>query len=45
MLTGEIKKILIDTLVPMIEEHKRRRAAVTEEVLRDFMTVRELQFE
>jgi tryptophanyl-tRNA synthetase len=32
MLTGEVKKILIDILVTMVERHRRARAAVTEEV-------------
>lgn len=32
LLTGEVKKILIDVLVAMVERHRRARAAVTEEV-------------
>lgn len=32
ILTGEVKKILIDILVTMVERHRRARAAVTEEV-------------
>jgi tryptophanyl-tRNA synthetase len=33
MLTGEIKQILVDVLTPMVEEHQKRRALVTDEVL------------
>lgn len=32
LLTGEVKKYLIDILVTMVERHRRARAAVTEEV-------------
>lgn len=32
MLTGEVKKVLIDILVTMVERHRRARAAVSEEV-------------
>lgn len=32
LLTGEVKKYLIDVLVTMVERHRRARAAVTEEV-------------
>lgn len=44
MLTGEIKKILIDVLTEMVEEHVRRRGEVNEEVIRSFMAVRPLEF-
>ena len=33
MLTGEIKQILVDVLTPMVEDHQKRRALVTDEVL------------
>ena len=32
MLTGEIKQILVDVLTPMVEQHQKRRALVTDEV-------------
>ncbi|KAH3757239.1 tryptophan--tRNA ligase, cytoplasmic [Pelomyxa schiedti] len=39
MLTGEVKKILADKLIALVEEHQRRRALVTEEVVDSFMKV------
>jgi len=44
ILTSEVKKILIDTLVGMVERHQIARAAITEEVLDTFMTPRKLYF-
>ena len=44
MMTGEVKKILIDTLTPVVEGIQKRRAAVTDEVLAKFMAVRPLEF-
>lgn len=44
MLTGELKKILIDTLQPLIASHQERRAKVTDEVVDKFMTLRKLKF-
>jgi len=44
MLTGEVKKILIETLNTLIENHKRARDAVTDDTVRQFMKVRELKF-
>lgn len=44
MLSGEIKKELIDVLQPLVKEHQERRAAVTEEVLDKFFEVRPLKF-
>ena len=44
MLTGEVKKVLIDCLAKMISEHQERRAAVDEAVLASFMEVRPLEF-
>ena len=37
LLTGEVKKYLIDILVTMVERHRRARAAVTEEVKKKLM--------
>ncbi|CAH8479820.1 unnamed protein product [Schistosoma turkestanicum] len=38
LLTGEIKKELITLLIEFVTEHQRRRAAITDEVLEEFMT-------
>ncbi|VDP93511.1 unnamed protein product [Echinostoma caproni] len=37
LLTGELKKILIDVLVQLVTEHQKRRKLVTDEVLDQFM--------
>ncbi|KMZ68928.1 Tryptophan--tRNA ligase [Zostera marina] len=42
MLTGEVKKRLIDVLSELVERHRRARAAVTEEMVDAFMAVRPL---
>ncbi|KAM7541356.1 hypothetical protein Aperf_G00000025333 [Anoplocephala perfoliata] len=42
LLTGDLKKELITVLTNMITEHQRRRAAITEEQLNEFMTPRAL---
>lgn len=44
LLTGELKKILIDTIQPIIALHQERRAAITDELLKQFMTPRKLNF-
>lgn len=44
LLTGELKKILIETLQPMIAQHQERRKQVTEETVKQFMTPRPLNF-
>jgi len=44
MLTGEVKKRLIEVLTGMVSAHQERRAQVTDEVVRTFMTVRPLSF-
>ena len=43
-LTGELKKILIEKLVTLVERHQRARARVTEDVVDAFLTVRPLNF-
>ena len=43
LLTGELKKILIDILQPIIAAHQERRAKVTDEVVKQFMTPRKLK--
>lgn len=40
MLTGEVKKILIGILTQMTKDHQDARAAVTDEMVRNFMAVR-----
>lgn len=42
LLTGEIKKLLIDTIQPLIEQHQKRRAEITDDVVKEFMTPRPL---
>ncbi len=42
MLTGEVKKILIEILVDLSKKHQENRAKVTSEVLARFMAVRPL---
>lgn len=44
LLSGEIKKCLIDVLQPLIANHQERKAQVTEEVLDQFFAVRPLKF-
>jgi len=44
MLTGEIKKLLIETLQPIIAEHAERRKKVTDQDVKDFMALRPLKF-
>ncbi|XP_019866037.1 tryptophan--tRNA ligase, cytoplasmic [Aethina tumida] len=45
LLTGELKKILIETLTPVVTEHQRKRAEITDEVLKLFMTPRKLNYD
>uniref|UniRef100_G1TA78 Tryptophan--tRNA ligase, cytoplasmic n=1 Tax=Oryctolagus cuniculus TaxID=9986 RepID=G1TA78_RABIT len=44
MLTGELKKELIDVLQPLVAEHQARRKEVTDEMVKEFMTPRQLCF-
>ncbi|XP_036397987.1 tryptophan--tRNA ligase, cytoplasmic [Megalops cyprinoides] len=44
LLTGELKKHLIETLQPMITSHQERRKQVTDEIVQQFMTPRRLDF-
>ncbi|XP_015774521.1 PREDICTED: tryptophan--tRNA ligase, cytoplasmic-like isoform X1 [Acropora digitifera] len=44
MLSGEIKKELISVLQPLVAEHQERRKFVTDEVVKQFMTPRKLEF-
>lgn len=45
LLSGEIKKLAIDCLSPIVAEQIERRKNVTEEILELFMTPRKLNFE
>ncbi|KAG8514422.1 Tryptophan--tRNA ligase, cytoplasmic [Galemys pyrenaicus] len=45
MLTGELKKELVDVLQPLIAEHQARRQAVTDEIVKEFMTPRKLFYD
>lgn len=40
MLTGEIKKELIDCITPLVLQHQQQRAKVTDEMVKAFMTPR-----
>jgi len=44
MLTGELKKILIETLQPLVAAHIERRKLVTDDVVKEFMRIRPLKF-
>lgn len=45
LLSGEIKKIAIETLQPIVAEHQAKRKEVTEEILDQFMSPRRLNYE
>ncbi|KAF5914299.1 hypothetical protein HPG69_000096 [Diceros bicornis minor] len=45
MLTGDLKKILIEVLQPLVAEHQARREAVTDEIVKEFMTPRKLSYD
>ncbi|RWW55234.1 hypothetical protein BHE74_00038139 [Ensete ventricosum] len=40
MLTGEVKKRLVEVLSELVEQHQRARAAVTDEVSKHFLEKR-----
>jgi len=44
MLTGELKKELVTLLQRIIAEHQARRKDVTDDVVRQFMTPRKLNY-
>ncbi|KAF0978819.1 hypothetical protein FDP41_001889 [Naegleria fowleri] len=44
MLTGQVKGILIDILTKMVKEHQERRAKITDEEVKEFLSVRKLNF-
>jgi len=45
MLTGEIKQCVIEVLQRIVAEHQARRANVTDDVVRQFMTPRQLKYD
>lgn len=45
LLSGEIKKIAIETLQPIVADHQAKRKEVTDEILEQFMTPRKLNYE
>uniref|UniRef100_A0A8C5QYC4 Tryptophan--tRNA ligase, cytoplasmic n=1 Tax=Leptobrachium leishanense TaxID=445787 RepID=A0A8C5QYC4_9ANUR len=45
LLTGELKKLLIETLQPLIAAHQESRKQVSDEVVKQFMTPRKLAFD
>jgi tryptophanyl-tRNA synthetase len=44
LLTGELKKKLIEVLQPIITAHQERRAKVTDVLVQAFMTPRKLKY-
>merc|ERR1712059_163185 len=44
LLSGFMKKELIEVLQPLVAEHQKRRILVTDEVIQEFMTPRKLNF-
>lgn len=43
MLTGELKKILIECITKIVLEHQSRRSVLTDEDVKEFMTPRKLE--
>jgi len=39
MLTGELKKVTIEVVQKLVQEHQRKRAKVTDDIVRQFMSV------
>ncbi|TYZ56940.1 hypothetical protein PybrP1_003193 [[Pythium] brassicae (nom. inval.)] len=44
MMSGEVKQVLIDVMAAFATEMQKSRAAVTDELVQEFMRVRELEF-
>ena len=44
LLTGEMKKKCIETITPFIQAFQERRAKVTDEICKEFMSVRPLKW-
>lgn len=45
MMSGEVKKILIEVVSKIVKDHQEARKKITPEVLKEFMTVRPLKYE
>lgn len=45
LLTGELKKLLIDVVTPILKKHQENRAKITDELLKQYMTPRKLFFD
>lgn len=45
LLTGELKKELIEVLQEIIGSHQQRREIITDEIVKQYMTPRDLGFE
>lgn len=45
LLTGYLKKELIEILQKIVAEHRQRRAQVTDDVMKQFMTPRKLNYQ
>ncbi|KAL0819890.1 hypothetical protein ABMA28_007903 [Loxostege sticticalis] len=43
MLTGELKKIAIDTITPYVQEYQARRAQVTDDVMQRYFEIRQIE--
>ena len=44
MLTGELKQILVEVLQKLVLDHQKKRAEVTDDIVKQFMTPRPLNF-
>jgi len=44
MLTGELKRELINQLQKMVEEYREQRKKLTDEIVKEYMTPRPLKF-
>lgn len=44
LLTGHLKKQLIELLQGIIAEHQERRKLVTDEIVKEYMTPRKLKY-
>ena len=45
MMTSEVKEELVNVLTKIVLEHQKRRASATEDVVKAFMSVRELEIQ
>jgi tryptophanyl-tRNA synthetase len=43
MLTNDVKQVLIDVLTPLIMKHRHKRAEITDEIVKTFMSIREIK--